>query len=84
MKTSGTGFKLWLIGVFGLCGLHRFYLDRPVSGLVWLLTLGLFGVGQLVDLFLLRRMVREDNHANTNTIAIDPRTRQMANAIPSL
>ena len=37
--------------------LQRFYVGRPVSGLVWLFTGGLLGVGWVVDFFLLRDFV---------------------------
>jgi TM2 domain-containing membrane protein YozV len=59
-------FLLWLACLFGVCGIHRFYLGKPGSGILYLLTFGLFGVGQLVDLFLLPGMVDE---ANTRTAA---------------
>ncbi|MEO5324946.1 TM2 domain-containing protein [Mesorhizobium sp. CC13] len=54
-------FLLWCLGFVGLCGLHRFYVGRPGTGILWLLTLGLLGIGQLVDLFLLGSMVRQAN-----------------------
>ena len=37
--------------------LQRFYVGRPVSGLVWLFTCGLFGLGWVVDFFLLSDFV---------------------------
>ena len=43
--------EIWLLGGFGVLGLHRFYLGRWVTGLIWLLTGGLFVVGAIVDLF---------------------------------
>jgi TM2 domain-containing membrane protein YozV len=40
---------------------QRFYVGRPISGLVWLLTLGLFGVGWVIDVFLIPEFVEEHN-----------------------
>ena len=57
-KSSGIAFLLWLACLVGLCGLHRFYLGRYVTGVIWLLTFGLLGVGQIVDLFLINGMAR--------------------------
>jgi TM2 domain-containing membrane protein YozV len=45
----------------GLCGIHRVYNRKPVSGLLWLLTFGLCGIGQLVDLLLIPSMVEAAN-----------------------
>jgi len=50
------GYILW---IFGFMGAHRFYYGRPVSGTIWFLTLGLFFVGWLVDLFLIPSMDAE-------------------------
>jgi TM2 domain-containing membrane protein YozV len=41
------------LGMIPVCGLHRFYAGRRVSGVVWLLTFGLLGVGQLVDIVMI-------------------------------
>ena len=35
------GYLLW---IFGFIGAHRFYYGRPISGTIWLFTLGLLGV----------------------------------------
>jgi TM2 domain-containing membrane protein YozV len=43
-----------MLGCFsfvGICGLHHFYLGRPIKGLIWLFTIGLLGVGIVWDLF---------------------------------
>ena len=61
MKSGPAAFVLWLCCLLGLCGLHRFYLGRPWTGLLWLLTLGVFGIGQIIDLFLLPSMIRQEN-----------------------
>ncbi len=50
------GYILWL---FGFTGSHRFYFGRPKTGILWFLTLGLFGIGWLVDLFLIPSMDRD-------------------------
>ena len=57
----GTAYILWLAGLFGVCGIHRFYMGRWMSGILWLCTGGLCGVGQVIDLFLMRTMVRDSN-----------------------
>ncbi len=53
MKSKFIAYLLWCGCFIGLCGLHRFYTGRYLTGVIWLLTVGLFGVGQLIDLFTL-------------------------------
>ena len=50
------GYILW---IFGFTGAHRFYYGKPVSGTVYFFTLGLLGVGWLIDLFLIPSMDRK-------------------------
>jgi len=50
------GYVLW---IFGFTGAHRFYFGKRKSGLLWMLTGGLLGVGWLIDLFLIPSMDRE-------------------------
>ncbi len=50
------GYLLW---IFGFMGAHRFYYGKPISGVIYFFTLGLFFVGWFVDLFLLPKMDRE-------------------------
>lgn len=45
----------------GLCGIHRFYNRKPLTGLLWLLTFGFCYVGQVVDLVLIPEMVARAN-----------------------
>jgi TM2 domain-containing membrane protein YozV len=40
-------------------GMHRFYYGKKISGAIWALTLGLLGIGWLIDLFLIPSMQRE-------------------------
>ena len=49
------GYLLW---IFGFTGAHRFYFGRPISGAIWFFTLGLCGIGWLIDLFLIPGMER--------------------------
>ncbi len=49
------GYLLW---IFGFTGSHRFYFGRPVTGTLWFFTLGLLGVGWVIDLFLIPWMER--------------------------
>lgn len=60
-SSTSTAFLLWLACALGLCGIHRFYLGRTWTGLLYLFTFGLLGVGQLVDLVRLRYLVQDEN-----------------------
>jgi len=52
----------WLLLTYlGVFGAHRFYLGKWLSGLIWLLTGGLFLVGLLYDLWTLNGQVSEEN-----------------------
>jgi TM2 domain-containing membrane protein YozV len=44
------GYVCWL---FGFLGMHRFYYGKPITGTIWFFTLGLLGIGWLIDLFLI-------------------------------
>ena len=50
------GYILW---IFGFTGSHRFYFGKPVTGTIWFFTLGLLGIGWLIDVFLIPGMDRE-------------------------
>lgn len=47
------GYLCWL---FGFTGSHRFYFGKQISGTIWFCTLGLLGIGWLIDVFLIPRM----------------------------
>ena len=54
----------WLLLTFlGVLGVHRFYLGKWFTGIVYLLTLGLFGIGYLYDYWTLNSQVSELNDA---------------------
>lgn len=50
------GYILW---IFGFLGAHRFYYGKPITGTIWFFTLGLLGIGWLIDLFLIPGMDRK-------------------------
>ena len=52
----------WLLLTFlGIFGVHRFYLGKWITGLIWFFTLGLFSLGMLYDLWTLNEQVSEQN-----------------------
>ncbi len=61
MRSKGVSYLLWFLCVVGLCGVHRFYNGKWITGLLWLLTGGLFLIGQIIDLFLIPGMVERNN-----------------------
>ena len=61
MYSEGIAYLLWILSGFGAIGLHRFYLGRIGSGLLYLFTGGLFMIGGIADFFYIPTMVREAN-----------------------
>lgn len=61
MYKESIGYGLWCLFLFGLGGVHRIYLGKYGTGILWLLTWGLFGIGQFVDLFRMKGLVRDAN-----------------------
>ena len=60
-RSVGWAYAMWLACFFGFFGIHRFYSGRWISGLVWLFTGGLCGVGQFIDLVFIPRMIEDHN-----------------------
>lgn len=54
----------WVLLTFlGIFGVHRFYLGKWLTGLIWLCTGGLFLLGILYDYWTLNEQVSERNRA---------------------
>jgi TM2 domain-containing membrane protein YozV len=52
----------WILLTFlGFLGLHRFYIGKWLTGIVYLLTLGLFGIGLIYDFWTLNSQISELN-----------------------
>lgn len=59
MKSKGVAYLLWFF--LGIFSAHRFYLGKVGSGILYLLTGQLFGIGWIIDLFILGGMVDKYN-----------------------
>lgn len=62
MKNLFVSYIMCTAGLFTpLAGLHRFYLDKPLSGILYLCTWGFFGIGTIIDLIRMPKLVDECN-----------------------
>lgn len=66
MKSKLAIFLLWFF--LGGLSMHRFYVGKIGSGILYLLTGQLLGIGWIIDLFLIGGMV--DNYNNKYEIDI--------------
>lgn len=67
LKDLAIAYLLWFF--LGVLGVHWFYLGKPVRGIIWLLTAGLFGIGWIVDAFVLPSHVRRINAERSRYVA---------------
>lgn len=56
-----TGVAYLLLIFLGALGGHKFYIGKVGMGILYIFTFGLFGIGLLIDLFILAGQVRRYN-----------------------
>ncbi|NEQ23429.1 MAG: TM2 domain-containing protein [Microcoleus sp. SIO2G3] len=61
MNDVKTSYLFWLFWLFGAGGIHRLYNRKIASGILYMVTWGFLGIGQIIDLVLIPEMVEEHN-----------------------
>ena len=62
-RSGTTDYNIaWILLTFlGVFGLHRFYMGKWITGIIYLFTAGLFGLGILYDFWTLNEQVSSKN-----------------------
>jgi TM2 domain-containing membrane protein YozV len=68
MKSTKTAYLLMLGNFIGVAGLNRFYVGKIGTGLLYLFTFGLCGIGTIYDLFVVPNQVRYANLLKTGGV----------------
>ena len=64
-KSDKNKITALLLCIFlGGLGIHRFYVGRIGTGIVWLLTGGVFGIGWIVDIIMIAVDKFKDKQGN--------------------
>lgn len=75
MKSERKTTLLILAILVGYLGIHRFYAGKIASGILYLLTGGLFGIGWIVDVVLIASDKFENNQSTAQPVAAMPTQR---------
>ena len=68
-KDANVTLVTTLVGLFGLAGVHRFYLGQVGMGLLYFLTGGLCFVGTVIDAFKYRELTWRFNEKEAMDVA---------------
>lgn len=60
-RKKDTVLIMVILGLFGVAGIHRFYLRNPLLGVLYLITCGFFFIGTVIDLINHRSLVEAYN-----------------------
>ncbi|MDO5472355.1 MAG: TM2 domain-containing protein [Akkermansia sp.] len=60
-----TALLLSFLCLFGFCGVHRIYAGKVISGIIQFLTVGFFGIWQVIDIIRLIFGSFEDKQGRT-------------------
>ncbi len=71
MYETWIAYLLWFVSGFGVLGLHRLYLGKIASGILYMFTCGGFVIGSVYDFITLPMQVREANLKKKYRLAMD-------------
>ena len=63
-RHKSSALLMCLLGFIGISCLHRFYSGKVWTGMLWLCTWGLFGLGTIIDLILILTNTFYDKDGN--------------------
>ena len=52
-------YRLWAFSMLGICGIHRLHMRFYATGVLWILTGGCFGFGQIIDFFRMPALMKK-------------------------
>lgn len=77
MYSTKTAYLLWLASFFGVSGLHRLYMGKIGTGILFLMTMGLGGLGTIYDGITMPDQIREARLKARMRRALDNRLDEM-------